>query len=223
MSALVLGVDGCRDRWLGFAWHENGASAWHMFSDAAEVCGFPAAAVAVDIPIGLPTGARRACDREASRLLSPGKASSRVFPTPPRSVRQAATYVEACDISFAEIGKKLSKQSWGLWPKIVDFDDAGVDHERLVEAHPELSFLRMAGQVLTTKHAEEGLDERIAVLRRHMDVVDDALRSRPPKAALDDCLDAMACAWTARRWLTGEAEVLGHETDELGTPMRIVV
>ena len=219
----MLGVDGCRDRWLGFAWSDDGSYGWHMLANAAEVCAFPAAAVAVDIPIGLPTGARRACDRQASRLLSPGKGSSRVFPTPPRSVRQAATYVEACEISFAELGKKLSKQTWGLWPKIVDFDDASIDHERMVEAHPEMTFLQMAGRVLSTKHAEQGLDERIAVLRQHVDAVDDALRARPPKAALDDCLDAIACAWTARRWLRGEAETVGNEVDALGTPMRIVV
>ena len=43
-------------------------------------------------------------------------------------------------------------------------------------------------------------------------------RSRP-----DDCLDAVACAWSGTRWLTGEAEVLGDETDTEGLPMRIVV
>ena len=45
----------------------------------------------------------------------------------------------------------------------------------------------------------------------------------PAGAGLDDALDALACAWTARRWARGEAEVLGGEVDVLGTPMRIVV
>ena len=38
----------------------------------------------------------------------------------------------------------------------------------------------------------------------------------------DDCLDAVACAWTATRWARGEAEVLGDEVDALGVPMRII-
>ena len=45
----------------------------------------------------------------------------------------------------------------------------------------------------------------------------------PASAALDDALDALACAWTALRWRRGEAEVLGGEVDATGVPMRIVV
>ena len=45
----------------------------------------------------------------------------------------------------------------------------------------------------------------------------------PAQAGLDDALDALACAWTARRFLAGTAEVLGGEPDGTGAPMRIVV
>jgi predicted RNase H-like nuclease len=40
---------------------------------------------------------------------------------------------------------------------------------------------------------------------------------------LDDALDALACAWAARRWRCGEARVLGDgERDAHGVLMRIV-
>ncbi|MCW2621732.1 MAG: hypothetical protein JWL64_1334, partial [Frankiales bacterium] len=46
----------------------------------------------------------------------------------------------------------------------------------------------------------------------------------PPAAALDDALDAAACAWSAGRWLRGEALQLGDGTrDRLGRPMRVIV
>ena len=215
----MLGVDGCRGRWL--AAEVRGRSVtWHMLTDASAVCAMAADAVAVDIPIGLPSGGRRRCDVDASQLLRP-TGSSRVFPTPPRVVLAARDYADACDLSFADCGKKLSKQTWGLWPKIKDFEQTPRDNERVVEAHPEISFLRMTGRVLPTKHSSAGLAERGEALADHFDM--SALAHAPAKAALDDCLDAMACGWTASRWLRGEAEVLGGDLDATGTPMRIVV
>jgi predicted RNase H-like nuclease len=49
-----------------------------------------------------------------------------------------------------------------------------------------------------------------------------ALGDLPPGARLDDVLDALAVAWSARRWARGAAEVLGNERDARGRPMRIV-
>ena len=144
-----------------------------------------------------------------------------MFPTPPRAVLEAADYLEACDISHADCGKKLSKQTWAIWPKIVDFDRAPRDDGRLVEAHPEVSFRFMTGRVLPSKHSAAGLAERTAALAEFFDV-HRALTAVPKGAALDDALDALGCAWTAQRQLEGNAGVLGGDLDELGIPMRIV-
>jgi hypothetical protein len=41
---------------------------------------------------------------------------------------------------------------------------------------------------------------------------------------LEDALDALACAWTARRFAHDEHERLGDQTDPgTGRPMRIVI
>jgi predicted RNase H-like nuclease len=217
---VVAGVDGCRAGWVAALVSGRGVR-WQVLPDAAAVCALEAAAIAVDIPIGLPDGERRSCDRAASQLLV--GASSRVFPTPPRAVLGADSYAEACGRSEADCGRRLSRQTWGIWPKVASFDAASVDHARVVEAHPELSFLRMAGRVLPRKHDLVGLLTRVEALRPWVDV-DDALAARPRGGVKDDdCLDALACAWTAARWLRGEAEVLGGELDATGTPMRIVV
>lgn len=216
---MVMGVDGCRDRWLA-ATVQGRRVTWSLLDDAASVCASTAIAIAVDIPIGLPSGGRRPCDVAASQLLRP-IGSSRVFPTPPRAVLAATDYLDACALSFADCGKKLSKQTWGLWPKVRDFELTPREDDRVVEAHPEVSFLRMAGRVLPTKHSPQGLAERRDVLSDHFDLA--ALADVPSRASADDALDALACAWTARRWLRGEAEVLGGELDSTGVPMRIVV
>jgi predicted RNase H-like nuclease len=91
-----------------------------------------------------------------------------------------------------------------------------------VEVHPEVSLRRLCGRPLPPKRKADGRAERLEVLRGWLP--DLALPvPRPGRAAVDDCLDAVACAWSARRWLRGEAEVLGGEVDATGLPMRIVV
>jgi predicted RNase H-like nuclease len=50
--------------------------------------------------------------------------------------------------------------------------------------------------------------------------VPDVARLAPPG---DDGLDALAVAWSAWRWCSGSAEVLGGELDEHGLPMRMVM
>ena len=61
----------------------------------------------VDIPIGLPeTGAERACDLMARRLLGPRKSS--VFPVPVRQAVHAPTYQEACDLNATATGDRKS-------------------------------------------------------------------------------------------------------------------
>ena len=77
----------------------------------------------------------------------------------------------------------------------------------------------MNGEGLPRKRSAGGALTRMDALHR---VGLGGLEHAPEEAAWDDALDALACAWTALRWLRGEAEVLGGEFDETNTPMRIV-
>lgn len=226
-ALLVLGADGCKGgAWVVARIDGEGELHWHWAADTAALLALAdehdADAVALDVPIGLPAlGGTRACDRLARARL--GARRSSVFAAPPREVLGCRTYAEA-----RPLAPSLSAQAFGLVPRIREVDDAlraedpGV-HERFVEAHPELAFAAMsAGRgVLPTKTSAAGALQRIGLLE---EALDDGLPGDvPPGAALDDALDAAACALVALRWARGEAEVLGGETDPTGTPMRIVV
>lgn len=186
----------------------------------ADLLVLPAVVVAVDIPIGLPSATeRRGCDVAARERL--GAQRSSVFFAPPREVLSARTHTEACALSRAAGGAGLSLQTWHITDKIREVGALATD-PRVVEAHPELSFRALSGQLLPRKTLVAGREARLAALRTWLPSA--ALpHPRPGRAAPDDCLDALACAWTARRWLRGEADVLGDGTDADGRPVRIVV
>ena len=210
-----MGLDGCKAGWLGASAGDDGVgfTVLSRFEEALAT----AEVVAVDIPIGLPEEGARECDLAARRLL-PGRGSS-VFPAPVRAVLAAETYAQARDLSVAAHGKSLSAQAFGIVPKIAEVDGVR-DPARVVEVHPEVSFARLAGEVLPPKRTVDGALARLAVLEP---VFGPVPRTAPRGAAFDDCLDALVCLWTGRRWLAGEAEVLGGDLDATGQVMRIVV
>lgn len=211
----VLGIDGCPGGWVG-ALVAGRTLTWYA-GTLAELLALPAEVVAIDIPLGLPSGAaRRPCDLAAAARL--GAQRSSVFPAPPRVVLDAGDHAEASVLSRAAGSVGVSLQTWNIVPKIREAD--GLRDPRLLEVHPELSFRALTGRVLPRKKLPAGRAERLAALRGWLPV--DLPSPRPGRAAPDDCLDALVCAWTAGRWLRGEAEVLGGELDAIGQVMRIV-
>ncbi len=217
----VAGVDGVPGGWV-VARLTGGSVQWSVVPDAAAVLAVTAgcAAVGVDIPLGLPTGTRRACDDETARAL--GRARSSVFAVPPREVLAAATHAQACAVARRLTGRGISLQSFHIGPKILDWD-ATPRPVHVVEVHPELALRRLAPDVgFAAKKSARGAGQRIAALHRFVDVPA-ALSDLPAGARLDDVLDALAAAWSARRFADGRAEVLGAEVDDRGRPMRVVV
>jgi predicted RNase H-like nuclease len=91
---------------------------------------------------------------------------------------------------------------------------------RIVEAHPECTF-RTIGFVDSSKKTGRGIGQRLALLNTWLDA-GAAFADLPAGARFDDALDALAVAWTARRWVAGEALVFGGEQDARGLTMRIV-
>jgi predicted RNase H-like nuclease len=218
-GVAVLGVDGCPGGWVGLLL-DGGAWSWHV-GDFAAMLALGAEVVAVDIPIGLPPGPhRRAADLQARILLGPQRSS--VWPVPPRVVLEAGSQAEATALSRAAGSTGVSIQLWHVLAKVAEVDEAVRAGAPAVEAHPEVSFRRLGGRPLPPKRTAAGRAERLALLRTWLPdlALPDPL---PGRAKPDDCLDAAACAWTATRWLRGDAEVLGDELDALGVPMRIVV
>lgn len=220
----VLGVDGCPGGWVA-ARVQDGRLTWHAGS-FAELLELDTEVVGIDIPIGLPADARRrAADVEAREAL--GAQRSSVFFAPPRVVLDAPTQLDATRLSRAAGSSGVSIQMFHILAKVAEVDDLlraeATAAARVVEVHPEVSLRRLGGSTaLPPKRTVAGRSARLEVLRRWLPEL--ALpRSLPGRAKPDDCLDAVAAAWSATRWQRGTAEVLGGDLDGLGLPMRIVV
>jgi predicted RNase H-like nuclease len=206
---------------------EGAASTVDVVTDLSEVLQLlnagELAAVAIDIPIGLPDSDPRPCDLAARKIIGP-RASS-VFPAPPRSVLGSASYEEACTRSRAACGKSMSRQAFAILPKVESVDRIMTRdlQDRFFEVHPELSFTMMAGRPMDHhKATPEGRAERLALLRREIADLDDHVHSRIPKSRPDDVLDAFAAGWSARRRLAGSHAQLGGELDGRGLRMEMI-
>ena len=240
----VLGIDGCPGGWVGALVKASQVS-WYG-GTLASLLALPASVVAIDIPLGLPSGGdRRTCDLAARALLGPARSS--VFPAPPRAVLDAVSHADASVRSRAAGSVGVSIQTWNIVPKIREA--SLVRDARLLEVHPELSFRTLAASTgrrqssplavepaglppvdpsglpaLASKKTAAGRAERVALLRSWVPF--ELPSPRPARAAVDDCLDALVCAWSGARWLRGAAEVLGggpSDVDATGHVMRIVV
>jgi predicted RNase H-like nuclease len=216
----ILGVDGARGGWLAVLTDTDDEAgddlAWLPLATISQALALDVSVVAVDMPIGLPRAGRRDCDLLAKRVL--GRAHPRVFLAPPRDVLNATSYDDAGARHRAHAdGRGLSVQTWNIVDKIREVD-AVADDPRLVEVHPELSFARLAGAVLVSKHGPDGRPARLRALARRWPGLHDV-------PAGHDGVDALAAAWSGERWLRGEAESLPDVAprDDLGRPMRIVV
>lgn len=220
----MAGVDGFRGRWVVCLLDEHDVRlAVHDEVDDVLAATADHGAVGVDVPMGLADDGLRACEPEARRRL--GSASSSIFTTPPRAVLEHVGSWEGVLAASraAAGGRGLSKQSFHILPGIKAFDVLAFDRDRVVETHPELSFRAMAPDVpFVSKKTARGQGQRIAAVSRWCDMTT-ALSEVPDGPAMDDVLDSVACAWSARRWRDGAAEVLGGQVDSTDKPMRIVV
>lgn len=226
-STVVAGADGCRGRWL-VVWRDLAGRidpTAELLDDLAplidDIRQQRLAALAIDMPIALLDHHPRASDTEARRHLGPRKSS--VFPTPVRAVLGSANYDEARRRSREAAGVAPSIQAFNLLPAIAHLDPliTAADQDRVVEAHPELAFARLAGEPLDhPKRTTEGRDQRRTLLTDHDRALGVLIGSSqlPPI----DLLDAAALAVTAARVTTGDERRLGGELDHRGRRAEIV-
>jgi predicted RNase H-like nuclease len=232
----VAGIDGCRGGWC-LAIGEIDRDAVRVKVQVVDL--FPAAVaaasdaseIAVDIPIGLPDRGARACD-----LIARGTLGSRwmcVFPAPPRAVVMAGSYDEANRRHRYLCGKGLSRQAWGIAPKIAEVDayllsNAG-SRDRVWEVHPEICFMAMNGgtPLLARKGSQEGFKARHRLLRRVVPNLDQAVQEALaawPRRLLqkDDVLDAIVACVTVAFWDPKSSIVAPQAThDSFGLPIQM--
>jgi predicted RNase H-like nuclease len=244
--SIVAGIDGCRAGWLCLLGLGRGsvvAAVLATVDDLLKLTPRPRL-VLIDMPIGLPDSGPRRCDVVARRTLGRGRFGS-VFSAPIRPMLAADTYERACSIGLDVDGRKISKQTWNLVPKIRELDEfvgRAPRSMRIRETHPELCF-QAWNDGRAMKHSKKtvaGVAERERLIRKRFGAALDEtwnslLRSADRRGfKRDDLLDAFAALRSAERVAaerrqssashTGEPGLTGEpcERDSTGLPMEIV-
>jgi len=229
------GIDGCRGGWCHVWLDTDGFHGSGILRTIDEWTGLPDSAdaiVLIDMPIGLKeTGPHeRQCDKAARKLLK--KRGSSIFPAPCRQSLAEQEYLPASDLNQAVTGRRLSKQTYHLMPRIRELDRfiRGAGRRlNIREFHPELGFLALNRFVPLTfsKKTGSGQEERLKILSRHVaaspTIFSEAAKQLPRnQAGLDDILDALcgAVAASFRNHLVSLPAL--PETDPRGLPMQIV-
>jgi predicted RNase H-like nuclease len=222
----IAGVDGTRRGWIAMIKDGDAIESRLLTTDEELLALFTECAViAIDVPIGLAESGPRSCDHHARRFL--GRRASSVFPAPLRPLLALRDYAEANRVARDLQKRGISKQGWGIVPKVAQIDRILQRHRhlrgRVYEVHPEVSFAAWNEHepLAATKHSKEGLAKRRALAEAHFGK--DALPQAPKYVSENDVLDALAALWTAERILAGRSRELGDSRSDLtGLPMRIV-
>ncbi len=200
---LSVGIDGCKGKWLAAALSNQGFEV-KLFDDIKEACRYYAEAdsVLLDMPIGLPESPNEIRPEPELRKQLKGKSSS-VFNVPCRQASVELTYLEASRVNLEVLGKKLSRQTFGIIPKIREVDVFLEQNprwkNRLVESHPEYCFalLNNGSPILSNKMTREGSLQRLEILSKYYPdifLLLKAFRLKYPGLTnkTDDLLDAAA-------------------------------
>lgn len=173
---FVIGIDWMKPYWLAAELRGNEITLRKL----AHISGInnhylEADAVLIDIPVGLPENPEEDAnrpDREARSCL-PTERKPSIFPVPCRQAIGIREYAEASAENERILGRKLTSQSHAFSKMILQVDDFLARDtrwkNRLVESHPEVTFqmLNCGKGLKHSKHSEEGLAERIAILQSH--------------------------------------------------------
>lgn len=233
---MLAGVDACKGGWMvakSASWPCREVPVLAVCPDFRTVLALTGDCrrVAVDIPIGIPSGKQvRRCDLEAKEFLRTHDHNpAAVFFTPPRESLPAQTAPE-----FQKLHKMARKVGagypvWGIVKKIMEADDSMTAklQERIIEFHPEVAWLRLAGQNLSSKHDDEGISERKRILLRFVPDLERVMRWKDTlgrAAAHDDLLDALVGIAVAKASLNNSPYRLPAgkaETDATGLRMEI--
>lgn len=224
----IAGVDGYRGGWV-VAWEPNQTASppattqVELFPTFAEIVEQEPKAVVVDIPIGLLDKGVREADRLARTHLA--RRACCVFNPPLRGMLACKDYKSASAYGERVEGKRISKQTWAIMPKIIEVD-AIITPKRqafIREAHPEVSFSCMNnGKPITSdKHSLAGQQARLSLLEPHFGEIRGELEKH--RGIQEDIIDAFAMLWTARRIESGVARAFPASTlrDSRGLLMQI--
>lgn len=215
-----LGLDGFRFGWVAAWIDERGQHGFDYSPGLARLLAMPHARAMIDMPIGLKTEGYRTCDLRARELVGPAVflGARRGLWTFPDMTAANCHYWE-----HEGKGRGVSAQLWNIRDKIREVDEIMTPARQATigEAHPELIFWNLAGQVpLGKKTSAKDREQRIALLVQHgFTCLPKWLTQRHGTGiGRDDLIDACACAVAARG---STQRVGGDEIDPRGLRMEI--
>ncbi len=231
-----LGVDWSSGSWFAVVFDAEGfdhagvfdevGALWERYEGRAE-------RVFIDMPVGLVEEGDpvRACDSQARAVL--GSRSRSVFTPPVREATRKRRYPAAKRVNERKADRSLSKQAFNISDGIETVDQLlqNVPEARAAfrECHPEVCFRSLAGEPLQhSKRRAGGYAERMRALAGFDSEAAPTVQRAAEAAggaevAVDDVLDAVVLAYTARPG-PGDLFTFPPEppTDPAGLPMEMV-
>jgi predicted RNase H-like nuclease len=231
-----LGVDWSSGSWLAVVFGREGFDHAAVYEEIGRLWSSyeeTAARVFVDMPVGLVEDgdAVRECDRLARATL--GSRRSSVFVPPVREATRKRRYPAAKRVNERRADRSISKQAFAISDGIAAVDELlqNVPEARTAfrESHPEVCFRAFAGEPLEySKQTAGGYAERMRTLAAFdVDAAPTVQRvaaaTGGERVAVDDVLDAVVLAYTARPG-PGDLRTLPPDppTDSEGLPMEMV-
>lgn len=230
-----LGLDGCKAGWFLTGFNDDGFGSFGILKHISELDNYldSAEVILIDIPVGLRTKHpdERLCDKAARAVLQPGRGSS-VFPAPSRCALDSETYEDASRQNRKCTGRGLSKQTFGILPKIREVDEylSGCEKKTIIhEMHPEICFWALNDRrpMAYNKKKKEGYEQRLDVLTKYYagarNIIELAMTQYKRKeVARDDIVDALVGGVTAMNSSQLRRFPDTLEFDDKGLPMEIV-
>ena len=193
----IIGLDGCSAGWVSASKNLKTSKVELRLIDCLEkinkIYDEPKI-IAIDMPVILQNGPR-SVDQKARKLL--GRRASTIFSAPAKGALIKNDYILASAENFKLTGKKLSVQSFNLFPKIREVQSFLKTYPKIniFESHPELAFMNLNNnQVLSQKKKDkEGFEIRVKLINKiFKNFRFERYRALHPKKFVkdDDILDA---------------------------------
>ena len=224
----VIGIDGCKAGWIIAKTLENESISFQIIKNLNDVYleGINVSHIGIDIPLQLSHTGKRFAEIEARSLLK--NRACTIFTPPTLNALRAKNYIDACEINFKECGKRVSKQSWNLFPKIIEahkfLETNSISKLEVFEVHPELSFMAMNDMNLieASKKTETGKEIRIKLIQKFFPNFSfESVRNQYKKNQVldDDILDSISVLWSTQRIVDNIAQFVPKDPEKIN--MRI--
>ena len=202
---FVVGIDWMKPYWLAAEIRGDEISI-RKLPNIAEINSYylNADAVLIDIPVGLPENNEQANLRPDMQVRAylQGARKSSIFNVLYRQIVHVETTEQAWELN-RDLNAKMAIVGDALRPMMREVDDFLAENtgwqNRLVESHPEVAFQMLNGGngLQHSKHTEEGVAERVAILRSY-GINPVLLFAEFTVKQYEDVLDALCLAASAK-------------------------